>query len=105
MGSTTGRMLGHAFMNSIECFREYAEYCCRMPAAFDKYEDIKAASADSGALVAKLQVDSKTPYKCLLYYPAPFSAPFTSVNTAIPVPRCLWVSGGGGVLAPLDTSC
>mmetsp|Transcript_6705 Transcript_6705/g.17286 ORF Transcript_6705/g.17286 Transcript_6705/m.17286 type:complete len:987 (-) Transcript_6705:1216-4176(-) len=71
MRSTTGRMMSDAFINSIECFRLYGEYCCRMPAAIDKYEEVRARSDAGKDLFEQARQTSGTefPFRVLLNVP------------------------------------
>jgi len=58
MQSSSGRMLGNAFIHSIECFRAYAEYCCLMPAAIERYEALRAKSQPALSLFDDLRKQS-----------------------------------------------
>lgn len=71
MQSTTGRMVSGVFRKSLECFRAYAEYCCKMPAAVEKYEELKASSEEIKTLFEKCQEESGQgfPFRVLLNVP------------------------------------
>lgn len=71
MSSTTGRMISDAFINSIDCFRLYGEFCCRMPAAIDMYEAIRARSDAGKDLFEQARLTSGTdfPFRVLLNVP------------------------------------
>ena len=71
MESQTGRMVSKVFRESLECFRAYAEYCCKMNEAIDKYEEIIAASPAAAKLFEDCKAESGQgfPFRVLLNVP------------------------------------
>ena len=71
MQSQTGRVIGPLFKKSIDAFKAYAEYCCRMPAAIDKYEELRAANPEADRIFEECKAASGRgfPFRVLLNVP------------------------------------